>query len=368
MPLGLRAIFPILALAAGSWVGLGGQAPPGSVEYARGLEARATAALAPALSRVGLGASSGGPGASSDRPTPGSGAAAGESPPTIDPSLLPDPTPWPQLNPEINARRAWVIAEGPEQKPGDGRRLVTLTFDDGPFPETTPVVLKVLAKHQVRATFFWIGRYLEGDTGRAVQTRAVAKEVAAAGHMVGNHTYDHRLLLNLSRSEQIAQIDDSASAIERAIGMRPVLFRPPFGQLDVYSEALLKARGQTLVLWSVEAGDMKSADPETMFESLRDQIDYAGGGIVLLHDIRFSSADALDRLLVWLDAHHFDPRHPDRLGYEVVDLPSYLRAVAAAPQPYSSRDEIEQARAAAWRKLHPHAGVPAALISEEPAM
>ena len=362
MPLGLRALLPVFALAAGSWVGMGatlGSARERSTDLAHEVATRVTSyvsrARAPATGEGSVTAKA-----------PAEGTS--EPPPTVDPTLLPDPTPWPQLNPEINAGRAWVIAEGPAERPGDGRRMVTFTFDDGPFPETTPVVLRVLAKHGVRGTFFWIGRYLDGDSGRAVASRAVARQVAAAGHLVGNHTHDHRLLLNLSRAEQIAQIDDGARSIERAIGKRPVLFRPPFGQLDLYSEALLRTRGQTLVLWSVEAGDMKSADADAMFETLRDQIDYAGGGIVLLHDIRFSSADTLDKLLVWLDSRRFDPRLPERVGYQVVDLPSYLRAVAAAPQPYASRDELERARAAAWRKVHPHSGVPAAMISEEPLM
>ena len=359
MPLGLRALLPLFALAAGSWLGLDAHARATGEGIAHSAAARVTGYLSLGRGRDAI---------PPPIPPTSAGDDPAEAPPTVDPKLLPDPTPWPQLNPEINAGRAWVIAEGPVQRPGDGRRLVTFTFDDGPFPETTPVVLRVLARHAVRGTFFWIGRYLDGDSGRAVASRAVARQVAAAGHLVGNHTHDHRLLLNLSRSEQIAQIDDGADSIERAIGKRPVLFRPPFGQLDLYSEALLRTRGQTLVLWSVEAGDMKSADADAMFESLRDQIEYAGGGIVLLHDIRFSSADTLDKLLTWLDARRFDPRRPDRVGYQVVDLPSYLRAVAAAPQPYVSRDELERARAAAWRKLHPHGGVPAAMISEEPAM
>ena len=56
-----------------------------------------------------------------------------------------------------------MLAEGPAHAPDDGRRVVTFTFDDGPFPETTPAILEILAKHRVRATFFWIGRYLDGD-------------------------------------------------------------------------------------------------------------------------------------------------------------------------------------------------------------
>jgi peptidoglycan/xylan/chitin deacetylase (PgdA/CDA1 family) len=351
MPLASRKSLPILALAVGSWVGLG--SPFGGdamhVVHAFGV-------AAPSV------------GASTAAPVVPAPRQQHADVPPVDPSLLPDPTPWPQLNPTESINRAWLLAEGPAAVPGNGRRYVTFTFDDGPFPETTPVVLRVLAKHGVRATFFWIGRYLDGDSPRAVATRETAKAVDAAGHFVGNHTHDHERLTVLTRAEQIAQIDDGATAIERVIGKRPVLFRPPYGQVDAYSQELLRQRGQTLVLWSVEVGDMKREDPQGMVDSLTDQIEYGGGGIVLLHDIRFTSADALDKVLVWLYAHRYDPNRPERVGYEVVDLPEYLRATAASPQPYASRNDLERARAASWRKLHPNAGVPAALISDEPLM
>ena len=103
------------------------------------------------------------------------------------------------------------------------------------------------------------------------------------------------------------------------------------------------------MLWSVEVGDMKRDDPEGMVDSLTDQIEYGGGGIVLLHDIRFTSADTLDKLLLWLHAHRYDPNRPERIGYEVVDLPGYLRATAASPQPFASRHDLEKARASTWR-------------------
>jgi peptidoglycan/xylan/chitin deacetylase (PgdA/CDA1 family) len=278
---------------------------------------------------------------------------------------LPDPTPWPRLNPEVSTRRAWLLAEGPYHAPGDGRRLVTLTFDDGPFPETTPTYLKILARHSVRAAFFMIGNYLDGDSERAVKSREVAREVARAGHLIGNHTHDHQRLTALPRSEILAQIDEGAASIERATGKRPLLFRPPYGQLDSWASERLRERGAELVLWSVEASDMKTDDGQAIVDALREQIEYAGGGIVLLHDIRWGSADALERLLTWLNHRRWDPRRPEVVGYEVVDLVQYLRACAASPQPFNDRAELGQARSAEWRKLHPqHAPPPAALARE----
>src|SRR5437867_13266119 len=79
----------------------------------------------------------------------------GAEKPTIDPSALPDPLPWPRLNPDCTVHRAWLLAEGPA--PTD-KRYVTFTFDDGPTTDVTPKVLKVLAKHSTHGTFFFVGQ------------------------------------------------------------------------------------------------------------------------------------------------------------------------------------------------------------------
>jgi peptidoglycan/xylan/chitin deacetylase (PgdA/CDA1 family) len=343
----------VASLAAGSWVGLGRPSLAAAWEATRG-------AVAGATERVRAWRS---PDASADR---GGAPPPVDAAPGVDPSLLPDPTPWPRLNPEVSTRRAWLLAEGPYHPPTDGRRLVTFTFDDGPFPETTPHFLKILARHSVRAAFFMLGAYLDGDTDRAARTREVAREVARAGHLVGNHTHDHSRLTTLPRTDVLAQIDEGALSIERAIGKRPSLFRPPYGQLDIWTSERLRERGAELVLWSVEASDMKTDDGQAIADSLREQIEYAGGGIVLLHDIRWGSADALEKLLSWLGHHKWDARRPEVVGYEVVDLVQYLRACAAAPQPFNDRGELEQSRSAEWRKQHPqHAAPPPVTLARE---
>ncbi len=348
--LAARPLLALLSLAVGSWVGLG---EPSAAETAR------------LASRVaGIFGSSAGPAPArrwkDDADTAISGPPHPSDPPVpvIDPKQLPDPTPFPRLNPEVSARRAWLLAEGPSHKPTDGRRLVTFTFDDGPFPEVTPTILEILARHHVRGTFFWIGRYLDGDDDRAVTTRAVARKVAAAGHVIGNHTHDHMSLTFLSHAQAIAQIDDGATSIERVIGRRPMLFRPPYGALDAFASDQLRVRGNELVLWSIEADDNRRHDSAAMADSLRTQIEYAGGGIVLLHDIRLTTPPALQALLDWLGAHRWDPKHPERIGYEVVDLPRYMQETARAPQPFGDRQELEHARGKYWHRDHPRGGAP----------
>jgi peptidoglycan/xylan/chitin deacetylase (PgdA/CDA1 family) len=243
--------------------------------------------------------------------------------------------------------------------PSCGRRVVTFTFDDGPFPETTPIVLRVLAKHQVHATFFWIGRYLDGDGDRAVATRRTALEVHEAGHLVGNHTHDHVHLTNLSHAEALAEISDGAASIEHVLGLRPSLFRPPYGQLDAFGEGIARAQGLTIVLWNIEVEDLMHDDPKAMAESLETQIEFSGGGVVLLHDIRFTTADALDRVLTWLDHRRYDPTRPDVIGYEVVDFIEFMRRTAEDPQPYPDRHALEEARATAWRRANARIGTAA---------
>lgn len=248
-----------------------------------------------------------------------------------DPSILPTLTPFAPTNPERSIAKAWAVAEGPHRAPGDARRLVTLTFDDGPTPETTPAVLRLLARHRVKATFFVIGRYLDGETPRARAARKNLKRVVAAGHLVGNHTHDHKNLAALSHEEALDQIDRGSRSIERVLGARPILFRPPYGLLDPLGERAIRDRDLELLLWSVEASDMQRDDPDAMFHDLVAQLDYKEGGIVLLHDVRPSSVKVLKRLLEFLRDRPYDASNPDKWGYQIVDLPHYLRAVADRP-------------------------------------
>ena len=344
----LARVFPLAALGVGSWIGLG-KPPP---EALRSLRVPVPPQWTQAFA------------APPPIPTAAHASVDGAEP-SVDAKLLPDPNPWPSINASTSTAKAWLLSEGPIHAEGDGRRLVTLTFDDGPFPETTPVVLHVLDKHHVHATFFWIGRYLDGTSDRALRTKRVALQVRDAGHLIGTHTHDHQRLIGISRNEVLAQIDRGMTSIQRAVGVRPSVFRPPFGQLDPYGESIAHERGLTLVLWNVETQDLHHTDADEMAKNLEEQIDFSGGGIVLLHDIRFTTAEALDKLLTWIERHHYDPAHPDVVGYDVVDFAEFTRATAASPQPFTSRADLEDARAAAWRKHHPTTKLPPVAACDE---
>jgi len=342
-----RLWLPMLALAAGTWIGLGRP----DVARARGYIHENS----DKIENVARGAEQVARDVIDRAGHPRSRAAASPTLPAVPPgppfqplsplfSSLPDLLPWPRLNPDAGLNRAWLLAEGPDPDPTTGERLVTFTFDDGPSPATTPAILRLLEQYGVRATFFLIGRYLDGDEPHIESAREVVRQIVKAGHLVGNHTHDHALLTAVPHTQALAQMDDGAASIERVTGRRPVFFRPPYGKLDPFTQDAVAARAWEVVLWSVEAQDMVADDPIQLAGSLEGQLDYNGGGVVLLHDVRPSTVAALPRLLAWLAQRKYDPAHPETVGYRIVDLAEYLRATAQRPQPYANRAALEEAR------------------------
>ena len=105
---------------------------------------------------------------------------------------------------------------------GRGTKQIALTFDDGPNDPHTLRLLEVLARHDVRATFFLIGRYVQ-------QLPEISRQIIEAGHVVGNHTFSHPLLIFKSAAEIRQELSDCRSALQDAIGEHSNLFRPPFG-------------------------------------------------------------------------------------------------------------------------------------------
>lgn len=259
----------------------------------------------------------------------------------------------PDLNPSCNTERAWLLAEGPYLRANDGRRPVTLTFDDGPSPEYTPRILQLLAQYNVHATFFLIGKYLTGDDARAEESRALARRIVLEGHQIGNHGYEHKDLTAMSPEKAIEQVDLSERVIHAVTGVDTELFRPPYGKLDPGAQGWLASKGKELVLWNVEVRDWERDDVDLMFAEAQRRLSTSKGGVVLLHDWRPSTITLLARLLGQLRSERYDASKPERAGYELVDLPTYMEWTARAPQPYANRDELRAARAKARERLKP---------------
>lgn len=283
------------------------------------------------------------PTAPAGRDVPSAPSAAKARPPielgptVLDAAALPEvigPVPH---NHDADPDRAGILAEGAERS-GE----IALTFDDGPAPDTTSEVLRILAAHRVKGAFFLTGHRLSGAGVVAEVNRGVARAIAAAGHTIGNHALDHVALVRSDAAWTTMQIEESARLIATATGVAPRFFRPPYGKLGEEARALVVARRDELVTWTIDAQDVLENDAERIAARLVAQILFAGQGIVLLHDLRPPSVKALALLLDWLDAH---PRDPAKgVGYTVVDLPTYLAHAAARPWPYRDRLSLKRAR------------------------
>ena len=182
------------------------------------------------------------------------------------------------------------------------RAVVALTFDDGPHPEGTPAVLEELARQGATATFFLVGE-------QVAQRPALAREIVAAGHEVGVHGFRHTLLLRRRVAAVTDDFDRAVDAIGEATGMRPQLYRPPYG-------IQVRVRGWRPLLWSTWGRDWeRRATPQSI--ARRATRGLRPGDVVLLHDSdAYSSADSWRRT--------------------AAALPSVLEAVAALRVPASS--------------------------------
>jgi peptidoglycan/xylan/chitin deacetylase (PgdA/CDA1 family) len=153
---------------------------------------------------------------------------------------------------------------------------VALTFDDGPHPLSTPRFLTVLDRLGVRATFFLLGRW-------AARSPGLAKEIAAAGHEIAVHGYDHRCLLARSPRATYDDLTRARDVIADATGAPVRWFRPPYGVLTTATLGATRRLGLTPVLWTAWGEDWTArATPESVYRTVT--ADLAGGGTVLLHD------------------------------------------------------------------------------------
>ena len=201
-----------------------------------------------------------------------------------------------------------------------GRRLIALTFDDGPG-EWTPAILDLLAASGVRATFFVLGR--------AVAERArVLRRTVAERHEVGNHTYSHRRASELTDGEIREELLRTTVTLHAVASVRPTLVRPPYGDdAERFARAAAMVGLGPAVLWSIDPLDWRESPPETIVEHVLREAH--PGAIVDLHDgwgatpgNRQATVEALETLLPELRAS----------GYDLVTV-SALMAAARTDRP-----------------------------------
>jgi len=152
---------------------------------------------------------------------------------------------------------------------------IYLTFDDGPSNEATEQVLNILKEHNVKATFFVLGK-------KAKKYPEIIKKIRAYGHDLGNHTYKHVGGLNVTWEIVAKEINDTDKAIKAACGVSPKFFRPPFGFFNYRYFQIAEKMGYKSVLWTIDAGDWKRLSSGEIESRLAPRV--KGGYIILLHD------------------------------------------------------------------------------------
>ena len=203
-------------------------------------------------------------------------------------------------------------------KPSTGTKPVAITFDDGPS-QWTAAILDALRTHSARATFFVLGERVDGAEDVLVQA-------VHDGHELGNHTFTHPSCSTLDTDELADELERTQARIESAVGVRPVIVRPPYGDGAEAVDAVATALGLgATILWSAQADDWLEPPADAIAQGVLDAVE--PGAIVLLHDgfssrasphhnTRQPTVDAVRQLVPELIA----------AGYELVTVSELLRA------------------------------------------
>ncbi len=209
---------------------------------------------------------------------------------------------WPASQIFGRAMRAPRIAE-------DGLPEIALTFDDGPHPRWTPMLLELLAQHQVSATFFLVGKY-------AVHQQTLVRQIQAAGHLIGNHSWTHPNLSLANLAQTRTELERTSHELEQTLGTPVRFFRPPFGARRPGTFGLARQLGLTPVLWNGITTDWTATDPEPVTDQMSKLIadhnrrGYASnlvlhdGGHLTLEVDRSASVRAAGQLMERFRASH----------------------------------------------------------------
>jgi peptidoglycan-N-acetylglucosamine deacetylase len=206
--------------------------------------------------------------------------------------------------------RGTIVYQG---KLKTNEKVIALTFDDGPGPKNTVEILEILKKNNIKATFFMIGQMVE-------YFPKIAQQVAADGHVIGNHTW-HHWYFQMDAATAASEIDRTADIIYKTTGKKTTLFRPPGGFLNNGLAQYARNQKYAVMMWSEESGDAERRSPQVPM-LVKNVLKYAKpGAIVLMHDgggNRSRSVKALPEMIAGLKAQ----------GYRFVTIPQLLEMQA----------------------------------------
>lgn len=176
-------------------------------------------------------------------------------------------------------------------------KKIALTFDDGPNPDFTLEVLRILKEYNAKATFFCIGESIENHP-------ELLETIAQAGHEIGNHSFSHHLMIDFNSTERwLHEIKQTDNSIHRITGKKPTLFRPPFGVTTPKLAKALKITEHKVIGWNIRSFDTVIKNPQQIVKRITKRI--RPGAIVLLHDKQPNIVAVLEHLLQFLQEHEY---------------------------------------------------------------
>ncbi|HLC82206.1 MAG TPA: polysaccharide deacetylase family protein [Bacteroidia bacterium] len=168
-------------------------------------------------------------------------------------------------------------------------KIIAITFDDGPNPEYTPKVLSILAEQNVLATFFVIGKNIQGNEN-------IIKKIDAAGHTIGNHTFSHSFFIDFKgKTGFMYELDATSDIVYNIIKKRMKFFRPPYGVTTPHLASASKALNYYIIGWNIRSLDTTNDTEERIADRVISQI--KPGAIILFHDTSEKTAQVLKQTL-----------------------------------------------------------------------
>lgn len=183
---------------------------------------------------------------------------------------------------------------------------ISFTFDDGPDPDITPEILDILAKENIKATFFVIGHQTEAN-------RALLLRIHNEGHTIGNHSFSHTKKLTTASTKLLKEdLLKCSKSIQDIINQKPLFFRPPFGVTNPRYNRAIMALNLKSIGWSIRSLDTKTDNAEKLYNSLIKKI--SKGSIMLFHDTQKVTIEVLPQII----------KHCKDNGINIVPLPELI--------------------------------------------
>jgi peptidoglycan/xylan/chitin deacetylase (PgdA/CDA1 family) len=217
-----------------------------------------------------------------------------------------------------SAAKGWPTPAAGESASGGPELL--FTFDDGPNPKTTPLVLDILARRHIHAVFFLVG---EMAGNRSPRVAPLIRRILREGHVIGTHTMKHKDLCRVSEAAAIQDLDDGKAIIEQVAEVPTAWFRTPYGARCERVERLLAERHLDHFHWDLDPQEWKHGNVARTVRYVTGELAHSSGReVLLMHDIKQATVKALPQILDWIDAENTRREQSHKKPIRILSAPA----------------------------------------------